>query len=205
MNEQTEVGLLLAGPGVLATFALAPAVLGVFFSSRFLAAADVLRWICLGAFLQVITWPLSYVLVAKGRIALFFGSEAAWAATSLSFAWYGIRWLGLDGAAMAFAGSYMVYGVLLLLIVGRLSSFKWSKANVRIGLLHLGLIAVVFIGSSLLPMALGIGLGVLVTALSGIHSAYKLMKLVSPSRIPRPILRLFEKVSLISVDTGRLG
>lgn len=55
VNEQTEVGLLLAGPGILATLALAPLVLVIFYSSRFVAAVGVLRWICLGTLLQVVT------------------------------------------------------------------------------------------------------------------------------------------------------
>jgi antigen flippase len=75
VNEQTEVGLLLAGPGILATLALAPLVLRLFYSSGFLAAVGVLRWICLGSLLQVVTWPMGYVLIAKGRQALFFGTE----------------------------------------------------------------------------------------------------------------------------------
>jgi antigen flippase len=58
VNEQTRIGLLLAGPGVIATLTCAPLVLAMFYSSRFGAASGVLRWICLGVTLQVITWPM---------------------------------------------------------------------------------------------------------------------------------------------------
>ena len=108
VNEQTEVGLLLAGPGILASLALAPLVLVAFYSTRFFAAVGVLRWICLGTLLQVVTWPMSFILVAKGKQALFFGSEAVWAIVSLGLAWFGIRWSGLNGAGIAFVGSYLV-------------------------------------------------------------------------------------------------
>ena len=72
VNEQTQVGFFLAGPGVLATLTFTPIVIGLFYSAKFLAAVAVLRWICLGTTLQVITWPMGFIIVAKGKQALFF-------------------------------------------------------------------------------------------------------------------------------------
>jgi len=66
VNEQTRVGLLLAGPGVLGTLTFAPVVIALFYSGKFGAAVGILRWICLGTTLQVITWPMSFIIVAKG-------------------------------------------------------------------------------------------------------------------------------------------
>jgi antigen flippase len=198
VNEQTEIGLLLAGPGILATLALAPLVVVVFYSSRFLAAVGVLRWICLGTLLQVVTWPMSYILVAKGKQALFFESEATWAITSLGLAWFGIRWSGLVGVGMAFAGSYLVYGVLLLVIVSALSGFRWSEANRKTGLLYLCLIALVFTGFSLLRSIPAICLGVVVALLSVVYSIRQIAKLVSLGRIPGPIQRLLRRMNLMS-------
>src|SRR5260370_29289873 len=67
VNEQTRVGLLLAAPGVIATLTFAPMVIFLFYSTKFGAAVGILRWICLGATLQVITWPMGYIIVAKGN------------------------------------------------------------------------------------------------------------------------------------------
>src|SRR5262249_47494509 len=75
VNEQAQVGLLLAGPGLLATLTFAPLVITLFYSAKFGAAAGVLRWICLGTILQVITWPMSFIIVAKARQAIFFATE----------------------------------------------------------------------------------------------------------------------------------
>src|SRR4029077_7872907 len=49
VNEQTQVGFLLEGTGVLATHTFTPIVIGLFYSAKFDAAVGVLRWICLGA------------------------------------------------------------------------------------------------------------------------------------------------------------
>ena len=58
VNEQTHISLLLAGPGVLATLVFTPFITTLFYSSDFHAAVEVLRWICLGTALRVITWPM---------------------------------------------------------------------------------------------------------------------------------------------------
>jgi O-antigen/teichoic acid export membrane protein len=56
VNEQTEVSLLLAGPGIAATLALAPVVVWLLYSAEFQAAIEVLRWVCLGMMLRVVSW-----------------------------------------------------------------------------------------------------------------------------------------------------
>ena len=66
VNEQAEVGLLLAGPGVLGTLTFAPLVIQLFYSARFGPAVEILRWICLGMMLRVASWPMGYILLAKG-------------------------------------------------------------------------------------------------------------------------------------------
>ena len=205
VNEQTEVGLLLAGPGILATLTLAPLVLVVFYSTRFIAAVGVLRWICLGGLLQVVTWPMSYMLVAKGKQALFVGSEVVWAIASLGLAWFGIRWWGLNGGGMAFAGSYFVYGALLIFIVGGISGFSWSMANRKTGLLYLGLIALVFAGFSLLPSLAAICLGVALVLVSLAYSMRRLVKLVSSEQTHGPVWRLLRRVNLIQSSRERAG
>jgi enterobacterial common antigen flippase len=200
VNEQAQVGLLLAGPGVIATLTFAPVVIALFYSAKFAAAVGVLRWICLGTMLQVITWPLSFIIVAKGKQAIFFGSELAWGVVSLSLAWICVRSFGLNGAGMAFFGSYVFYGFLLFPIVRRLSGFCWSTENKRTGLLFLSLIALVFSGFYVLPLLLAACLGTLAALLSAAYSIRVLLRLVSWDRIPIPIRRLLVRFSLAPSD-----
>src|SRR5271165_5676513 len=91
VNEQALIGLLLAGPGVIATLTFAPVVIAVFYSAKFGAAVSVLRWICLGATLQVITWPMGFIILAKARQDYFFLSEFIWAIGAMGLAWFGVR------------------------------------------------------------------------------------------------------------------
>jgi len=190
VNEQTQVGFLLAGPGVLATITFTPIVIGLFYSAKFLAAVGVLRWICLGATLQVITWPMGFIIVAKGKQFLFFTTQLAWTLASLGLAWICIRSFGLNGAGISFFGSYVFYGILLYPTVSRLSGFRWSTINKRMALVFLSLILAVFCGFYVLPFLWAACLGTLATLGSGFYALRVLSRFVSWNQLPGPIQRL---------------
>jgi PST family polysaccharide transporter len=60
-------------------------VIALFYSAKFGAAVEVLRWICLGTTLQVITWPMGFIIVAKGEQNIFFWAELAWTVVNVGF------------------------------------------------------------------------------------------------------------------------
>jgi PST family polysaccharide transporter len=202
VNEQTLVGLLLAGPGVLATLTFAPLVVALFYSAKFGDAVEVLRWICLGATLQVITWPMGFIIVAKGRQNLFFVSELAWTIVAISLAWFcvRVRSYGLNGAGMAFFGSYVFHWLLIYPIVRRLSGFRWAPANRKIGLFFGGLIFTVFGGLHLLPQSIAVTIGALAVVFSAGYSIHILVRLVPSDKIPRPIRRALVGLGLAHLD-----
>jgi enterobacterial common antigen flippase len=196
VNEQTLVGLLVAGPGVLATLTLAPLVIALFYSAKFGAAVGVLRWICLGATLQVITWPMGFIAIAKGRQAIFFFSEFAWTVVAVSLALLCVKRYGLEGAGIAFFGSYVFHGFLTYPIAYYLTGFRWSAENVRLGLVFLTLIGTVFGGIYFLPLLWAAGLGVVAAIGSGIYSFRALLQLASFEHLPRSFRWVVDKLGL---------
>ena len=191
VNEQAQISLLLAGPGVIATLTFASVVVTVFYSAEFGSAVEVLRWICLGTALQVITWPMGFIIVAKGAKKVFFLAELAWTVINVSFSWICVSSFGLKGAGVAFFASYAFHWLLIYPIVRRLSGFRWSVANCKVGLLFLSLITVVFSGFYVLPTLLAMGIGTLAMILSSVYSIRVLVNLVSLDRIPPPIRQFF--------------
>jgi antigen flippase len=200
VNEQAHVSLLLAGPGVAGTLTFAPLVIAIFYTPKFEGAVEILRWLCLGMTLRVISWPMGYIIVAKGVQNLLIFSEAAWTAVYLGLAWACVNAFGLKGAGIAFFGSYVFHVLMVYLIVRKLSGFRWSAENLRTSFLFLALIAAVFCGYYALPPLLAMGIGALAVLLSGIYSLQVLLDLVSPGRLPRPILKLLKGFRLI--DAG---
>jgi PST family polysaccharide transporter len=72
-------------------------------------------------------------------------------------------------------------------VVRRLSGFRWSGINRRVAACCFAAVAVVFAGFLVLPAAAAIPLGALSVIASGYISARRLVQLVSPQRLPRPI------------------
>jgi len=198
VNEQACIGLLLAGPGLLATLTFTPMVITIFYSAKFGAAVGVLRWICLGTTLQVITWPMSFIIVAKAWRVTYFVTELAWALASLGLAWVCVGAFGLNGAGIAFFASYLFYGFMLYPVVNRISGFRWSTSNKLTGLFFLSLIAVVFCGFYLLPFFWASLLGTLGVLVSGAYSIHVLSTLVSSDQLPAPIRRFLGRIGFIN-------
>jgi enterobacterial common antigen flippase len=190
VNEQALVGLLLAGPGAIGTLAFAPVIISLLYSAKFGASVGILRWICLGTTLQVITWPMGYIIAAKARAGLLVFCELAWAIVSVGLAWVCVSYFGLNGAGVAFFGSYLFHVILIYPIVHRLSGFTWSRENKQIGLLYLSLIAIAFLASNVLPLVWAACVGTVAVLLCAIHSIKVLVKLLPLNQIPSPIRRL---------------
>jgi PST family polysaccharide transporter len=194
VNEQTLVGLLIAGPGVLATLTCAPLVITLLYSAKFGAAVEVLRWICLGAMLQVITWPMGFIVVAKGRPALFFLVELAWTLVALALSWLCVGRYGLKGAGIAFFASYIFHWILIYPVARWLTGFSWSAHNLRIGSLLILLIAAVFCSFYIMPFVWAALLGIVLTIASAVCSLRILVTLIPTDRLPaapRRVLALF--------------
>lgn len=188
VNEQAEVSMLLAGPGVIATLTFAPLIMTTFYSAEFHSAASVLRWICLGMTLRIVAWPIGYVVLAKGAKQIFFWTELVATLLQVGLAWLLIPRVGLDGAGMAFFGLYVWHGILVYVIARRLSGFRVSAANKRLGLVFLPSTGLVFCGFLILPLWAATLIGVVAAFLSGAFSLRTLLKIVPPSAWP-PALR----------------
>jgi enterobacterial common antigen flippase len=187
VNEQAEVGLLMAGPGVLGTLTFAPIVIDLFYSTKFGPAVEVLRWICLGMLLRVASWPMGFILGAKGARKAIFLSELSIGLLQIGLAWVCIKQFGLNGTGIAFFASYIGYGCLIYLIVRSVSGFRWSRENKQIGVLFLTLITALFIGRYLLPGVVVVASGVLITLAASYYSAKKLCALVPLDKLPKPV------------------
>ncbi len=190
VNEQAEVSLLLAGPGLVATLTFAPLVIQLFYSARFEPAVEILRWNCLGMMLRVASWPMGFILLAKGERSLFFWSELVFNAVHAGLVWVCVLAFGLTGTGIAFFGLYIYYWLAIYAIVRHLSGFRWSAANRRMGFLFIPLVASVFGGWYVLPRVAAVLLGVTATFLAGLYSLKTLCTLVPLERFPQPARRV---------------
>jgi enterobacterial common antigen flippase len=196
VNEQAEVGLLLAVPGVLATLALAPLVMLIFYSQEFAPAVGILRWICLGMVLRVASWPMGFILVAKGEGKLFFVTELFGSLLQVALMWVGLTLWGLTGTGTAFFALYVFYTCGIYCVVRKVSGFRWSAVNARLALLFVPTIAAVFAAACLLPPLIAAALGLGAALVTGRYSLRLLCSLVPLSKLPPILLKLIRFLRL---------
>lgn len=177
VNEQTEMALLLAGPVLLAMLSFAPWVIHLLYSASFSQAIEVLRWQVLGDILKVASWPMGFILVAKGRGAMFVGTELIWSAAYLGVVSMCIHEWGIVMAGIGFWFAYVVlYGVIAV-AAWRLIGFRPAQRNVVnlfLLLLSGGLIMIL----SKVEPTLGYVVGTLLVGAACLYSLHRLNRLI---------------------------
>ena len=196
VNEQVHASLLLGGPGILATITFAPLIIATFYSAKFLEAGEVLRWICAGIAMRLLTWPMGYIVVARNRQALFLSIDVAWAIVNVALSIALVRIWGVRGAGMAFLGAYVFHLILIYPVVRRMTGFRLSQASRRTSALLVGATGVVAAGAWTLSPVAALILGSIVTVGGGVYSASILSQLAFQNRLPLRVLRLLERTGL---------
>jgi PST family polysaccharide transporter len=152
VNEQTEIGLLLAVPGLLATLSLAPWIIRLFYTGAFLPAADLLQWFVLGCMGRVLSWPLGFVMLALGKGQWFFLTETLANILHLGLIGLGLWALGIEGVSLAFFVLYLIYTAGVYGVARHLTGFAWSAATWQLLFWLLPIVAVAFVAARLLPL-----------------------------------------------------
>lgn len=120
VNEQAEISILLALPLLAGMMVFAPFIIQLFYAESFYAAVPVLRWCTFGVLGRVLSWPLGFVMLAKGKGRLFFITELLGVSVHVG-AVYGFGLLfGLEGTGIAFLAMYVFYTALMILVANRL-------------------------------------------------------------------------------------
>jgi len=198
-NEQTEIAILLALPGILATIAFAPVVITIFYSGRFEPAIQLLQWQMLGVLLKVCAFPIGFIILAKGAGKLFLMTETLTYVVSLALSWLCLRWLGLVGAGIAFLGMYAFCGLIVYAVVRRHFGFRWSASNRHLASFSIPATVIVFMVSVTLPSIPAFVLSGIVTAATSYLCLKRLFALVGDSRLPGPVRTLGRGLGLIPV------
>jgi antigen flippase len=150
VNEQTEIGVLLALPGLVATIALAPWILKLFYTSEFLGAVHLMQWFILGCLGRVISWPLGFVMLALGKGKWFVLTETSFNVLHLLLAAVSLHFIGIEGVAFAFFVLYVAYIAIVYLVNRHLIEFRWSLACQRFATFSLVMLGTGFLAGRFL-------------------------------------------------------
>jgi enterobacterial common antigen flippase len=158
----------------------APLIIHIFYSANFIPAYEVLRWQIMGIFLRVVSWPMGFVLLAKGRGKIYFWTELTANVIYIALVWAGMMYFGLKGAGMALFALYVFYTIMMLTVVHHLSNFHWSAINLYTGVMFSLFIALVFLLPLFLPRGIALAVNTVIIIAVSIYSLRKLYRLVGP-------------------------
>ena len=190
VNEQTQINLLLAGSGIIGTLTFSSVVISLFYAPSFAPAQSILRWICLGTALQVISWPLGFVLIAKGKKGGVLFAEISWTLMHILLAWTGLKYFGVIGAGVAFFGSYIFHSMVVYAMAHRLTGFTYSIDNKKGILIYLLLVGVVHCALYILPAVSGIVFGAVAMLGYGYYSISRILALVPMRQMPTMVTKM---------------
>lgn len=176
VNEQTEVGLLLAVPGLLLTMVFAPWILDLLYADEFIASAELLRWFALGCLARVLSWPLGYVMLALGRSGMLVATETLTHLVHALMIFVALKFVGLIGVGQAFVILY-VFHFLINLYVGRqLIQFRLSRRVVVITVISSLIVVLIFASSQFFERTTSLAVGLPSIAIALTASAYLLLR-----------------------------
>jgi len=155
-------------------------IIQIFYSESFIYAYEVLRWQIMGIFLRVVSWPLGFVLLAKGKGKIFFWTELTANAVHISLVWIGITLFGLEGTGIAFFALYAFYTVMIFVVVNHVSHLKWSIASLRVIGMASVAVALAFFIPLFATQNIALASGTFLTLLSAVYALRVIYRLVGP-------------------------
>lgn len=190
-NEQIEIGVLIALPGLLGTMAMGPLVLTIFYTSDFAAGAAMMPWFLLGIFFRVFSWPLGFTILAKGATRWFLLTTTTFRVIQMTTVLLLIKPFGLVGVSIAFVIPFLPAIFLNLFVANRLSGFFWSTSVIKLLAISGSIILACFASAVLLPASWNMAICGICMVGAGIWSVREIVKRVGMEhRITRKLLKM---------------
>jgi PST family polysaccharide transporter len=161
VNEQTEIGILLALPGLIGTLAFAPWIMQIMYSAKFLSGADLLPWFVAGVFVQILIFPIGYIQRAKGSIRWIYIGQTEANVTLLTLSLFAIYFIGIVGLGYAYVCHIIIHGLVVFVSAFSLTKFYWRRKTYQLIAISLGLILITFNLYFIKTKSIVVGLGIL--------------------------------------------
>lgn len=175
INEQTYIVLVIAVPMIVLLLLCSKIVLSLLYSPEFEGASTILDWQILGTFFKVLSWPLGFILLAKGKGLIYFLSEALFLMVYLGAIHCLYPVCGFESVGISYLIAYFLYLPVVFLLGCKLSKFQWTIDNIKIGFVSLILVLLAFSIIKYIPNY-SIIVGVLLFVVSVSYSLYNLNK-----------------------------
>ena len=109
----------LALPAMLLIFLFGSDIILLLYTTNFLEAISLLKWELLGTFLKLLSFTVSFIMVAKKLTRVFVLSELISGLVFFGLSVLLVEMYGIVGASIAFAGTYFLYLLWVVIYFGK--------------------------------------------------------------------------------------
>lgn len=170
VNQQTEIGILLAIPGLIGTIVFAPVLMHIFYSAEFLAGSELLPWFVLSSFVQVLIFPMGFISRAKRATHWIYVAQTWSNLSYLAIAVVMLALFGLDGIGYATLLSISIFSLLVYILARHLSRFQFTGGPVKLFGMCCSLILLALATKCIPSPRVAVIFGLLITFLASVVS-----------------------------------
>jgi len=109
----------VAFPAMLLIFLFGSDVISLLYTTNFLEAIFLLKWELLGTFLKLLSFTVSFIMIAKKLTTVFVLSELISGLVFFGLSVLLVEMYGVVGASIAFAGTYFLYLLWAVIYFGK--------------------------------------------------------------------------------------
>ena len=132
INQQAEVAILILAPILTLFLIFINFVVILLYSNKFLPIVSMIHWAALGIFFKAASWPVAYLIIAKGDSRLFFVNELAANVYTVGLNIIGYAFLGLEGLGISFLAGFIIYFSQVFLISRIKYAFTFARAFYKV-------------------------------------------------------------------------
>lgn len=137
VNRQIELTLLIVVPAVLLLYSGAPIIVQLLYSKEFIPVVEILKGTAFALIIKSISWPLAYIVLAKGDRKQFFYQELFADILNIILTLFFFKYIGLMGIGIAQIIVFSFYGVYMYCIVKKKYSFKIDVQTKKVVIISL--------------------------------------------------------------------
>lgn len=129
INQQLYLLFVLLSPVILWLLFLSPIVVPLLYSAKFSDSADILNWFLLGDIFRLLSWTLSFVILARSKSSVFFLTELFGGVIALLTSLLGMHLFGTKGLGISYLATYFLHYLLVLFLIRRQIGLTYSREN----------------------------------------------------------------------------
>ncbi len=178
IDEQTYVVINIITPILIAVVIFGKQILNILYSSEFVVIDGLLNVQLLGTFLKVASWPMAFILLAKGKRLLFIFSEISFFVVYLLLTYLLFPSMGLHATGVSYFLTYIYYFIIMVLYAKKLSNYLWNRQIVRIAIISSTFILAAYL-VAFLQVLPRLSIGIVIVLISSYYSFSNLNKIIN--------------------------